>query len=62
MNVSIINQGFNHPKSYQIMIADQHGFRHIFPGKLFTLEEAKTICTENKYIIDSIGDMWQCSK
>lgn len=62
MNVSIVKQNFNHPKSYQIMIAAGSGFYHVFPGQLFTLEEAKTICSTNNYTVDCIGDIWQCAK
>lgn len=60
MNVFIINQELNHKKQYQIMIADAFGFRHVFPGKLFTLEEAKTICNENNFTIIKIGTKYQC--
>ena len=62
MNVYIIDQGFNHLKRYQIMISDGYGFNHIYPGKLFTLEEAKTICSTNNYNIMGIGSIWQCIK
>ena len=62
MNVSIIDQEFNHPKIYQIMVSNNFGFTHVFPGQLFTLEEAKTICNDNNYIVDSIGTIWQCLK
>ena len=60
MNVFIINQEFNHLKTYQIMIGDQFGFRHVFPGQLFTLEQAKTICKENNFNIIKIGTIYQC--
>jgi hypothetical protein len=61
MNVSIIKQSFNHGKCYQIMVEVTHGFNHVFPGKLFTLEEAKTICSANGFTVVSIGDIWQCA-
>lgn len=60
MNVSIIKQT-HHEKGYQIMIATQYGFNHVYPGKLFTLEEAKTICSTNGFNVVSIGDIWQCA-
>lgn len=60
MNISIINQELNHPKQYQIMVFDGFGFTHIFPGKLFTLEEAKTICNKNGFTINNIGNVWEC--
>lgn len=60
MNVCIIKQT-HHEKGYQIMIEDRFGFNHVYPGKLFTLEEAKQICKENNFNIAAIGDIWQCT-
>lgn len=62
MNISIIDQGLNHLKRYQIMKQSGSGFVHLFPGKLFTLEEAKTICNNNGLTVDCIGSIWQCLK
>lgn len=62
MQVSIINQEFNHPKRYQIMVQSGNGFTHVYPGKLYTLEEAKAICTANGFTVISIGSIWQCIK
>lgn len=62
MHISIIDTGIQHKKRYQIMIAAGSGFDHVFPGKLFTLEEAKAICEKHNFIIDSIGSIWQCTK
>lgn len=60
MNVCIINQGFRHKKRYQIMTAAGTGFNHVFPGKLFDLNEAIKICGQNQWTIDAIGDIWHC--
>ena len=60
MNVFIINQELNHKKQYQIMTAAGSGFYHVFPGKLFTLDQAKTICKENNFNIIKTGTIYQC--
>ena len=60
MNVSIIKQIY-HEKGYQIMVERGSAFYHVYPGKLFTLEEAKTICSANCFNVVSIGDIWQCA-
>ena len=62
MKVCIIDQRFNHEKRYQIMRRDPYGFTHVFPGKLFTLEEAKAECEKQGYEVIAIGDIWQCSE
>lgn len=62
MNVFIIDHEFNHLKRFQIMTAAGTGFNHVFPGQLFTLEQAKTICSTNNFTIVAIGSIWQCSK
>ena len=63
MQVFIINQNLNRSKTYQIMIAyGANGFSHVYPGKLFTLEEAKTICNSNGFTVCGIGSIWQCLK
>lgn len=60
MNVCIIDQGINHQKRYQIMKADNFGFNHLFPGKMFDLNTAIKICGQNNWTIDAIGDIWHC--
>jgi hypothetical protein len=60
MNVCIINRELNREKQYQIMMPVNFGFNHVYPGKLFTLEQAKEICKENNFNIIKIGDIWQC--
>lgn len=62
MNVVIINQELNRDKQYQIMYQCGNGFNHVYPGKLFTLDEAKTICKDNNLYITSIGNIWECIK
>ena len=62
MHVSILNQGFTHEKTYQIMIVKSGAVYHVYPGKLFTLEEAKTICNNNGFIIDAVGTLYQIIK
>ena len=60
MNVVIINQELRGERKYQIMIPVECGFNHVFPGKLFTLEQAKTICNNNNYNVLKIGTIYQC--
>ena len=42
--VCIMDQQLKGDKHYQIMRRDRYGFAHVFPGKLFTLEEAQAEC------------------
>ena len=60
MQVCIINTERNHQKRYQIMVNTGTLFEHIYPGKLFTLNDAIKICGENNYEIKAIGTMWHC--
>lgn len=62
MNVVIINRELNRDKQFQIMYQSGCGFSHVYPGKLFTLEDAKTKCKENNLNISAIGTIWQCIK
>lgn len=62
MNVCIINQELYRDKQYQIMQQCGAGFNHVYPGKLFTLEQAKEICKENNFNIVAIGTIWECIK
>lgn len=47
---------------YQIMsrCLSGSGFYHIFPGKLFTLEEAKSAAKAYAMNVIATGDTWQC--
>lgn len=47
---------------YQIMGRQYSGFWHIFPGQLFTLEEAKAKCEEIGATVVAVGDEWECLK
>ena len=60
MQVFIINQQLNHEKQYQIMIKNNNCFYHVYPGKLYTVEEAKTICNNNNFTVVMIGTFYQC--
>jgi hypothetical protein len=61
MNVYIINTKINHIKRYQIMTATQTGFNHVYPGKMFSLNDAIKLCGENDWTINAIGDIWHCT-
>lgn len=47
---------------YQIMGRQYAGYWHIFPGQLFTLEEAKSKCEEIGATVVAVGDEWECLK
>ena len=47
-------------KGWQVMKRNGSGFIHVFPGVLFTLEEARNVCTEQNFDVVVTGDMWQC--
>lgn len=61
MDVYIINQELNRTRSFQLMVKQKNAFYHIYPGKLFTLEEARDICDKNGFNVVKIGDIWQCA-
>lgn len=61
MNVYIINQELNRTKTFQIMVRRKNAFYHIYPGRLFTLEEAKSTCIENGFNVIKIGNIRQCA-
>ena len=60
MQVCIVNTERNHQRRYQIMVNNGTLFEHLYPSKLFSLEDAKSICKQNNYEIKAIGTMWQC--
>ena len=60
MNVFIIDTERPHENRYQIMTGGNGMFEHLYPGKLFTLEQAQTTCKENNHNVVKIGTMWQC--
>ena len=47
---------------YQIMGRQYSGFWHIFPGHLWTLEEATAKCEEIGATVVAVGDEWECLK
>lgn len=47
---------------YQIMGRQYAGYWHIFPGQLWTLEEAKAKCEEIGATVVAVGDEWECLK
>ena len=60
MRVCIVDTERSRPRQYQIMVNTGTLFEHVFPGKLFTLNEAIKICEQNSYEIQAIGSMWHC--
>ena len=62
MEVCIVNtvERFKNGKGWQIMRRVSCGFNHVFPGVLFTLDEARRVCTERGFGVVAVGDMWQC--
>lgn len=60
MKNCIIDTERNHTKRYQIMSNTGSLFEHLYPGQLFTLEQAKEICKQNNIEVHSIGTMWEC--
>ena len=61
MDVFIIDKELRTNKKYQVMTRRGNCFFHVFPGQLFTLEEAKNICDKNGFNVVKIGDIWQCA-
>lgn len=61
MDAYIIDQELSHAKKFQVMVKRKSAFYHIFPGQLFTLEEAKNICDKNGFNVVKIGGIWQCA-
>ena len=62
MEVCIVNTvgRFRNSKGWQIMRRSGSGYIHVFPGKMFTLADAKKECARNNFKIIAIGDFWQC--
>ena len=38
------------------------GYYHVFPGVLFTLDEARNECRERGFNVVAVGDIWQCAE
>ena len=47
-------------KGWQIMKRTWSGFNHVFPGVLFTFEEARNVCAEHGFDVVATGGMWEC--
>ena len=64
MEVCIVNtvERLKNGKGWQIMKRCGSGYDHVFPGKMFTLDDAKKECAKNDFVIIAIGDLWQCLK
>ena len=62
MEVCIINtvERFRNSKGWQIMKRSGSGYYHVFPGKMFTLDDAKKECAKNDFVIIAIGNFWKC--
>ena len=62
MEVCIVNtvERLRNSKGWQIMKRSESGYIHIFPGKMFTLADAKYECHKNNFNVVAIGNFWQC--
>ena len=60
MKTCIIDTERNTEQRYQIMRNSGTLFEHLYPGKLFTLNQAKEICKQNNIEVYAIGTMWEC--
>lgn len=62
MEVCIVNnvERLKNGKGWQIMNRCGSGYDHVFPGKMFTLDDAKKECAKNNFTIIAIGDYWEC--
>lgn len=62
MDVCIVNtiERMKNGKGWQIMKRVPCGFNHVFPGILFTLDEARNVCRDHGFDIVAVGDLWQC--
>ena len=47
-------------KGWQIMRRAESGFIHVFPGVVFTLDEARNACREHGFDVVATGDFWHC--
>lgn len=64
MQVCVVNTvtHLKNGRGWQVMRRVGSGYNHIFPGILYTLEEAVDVCNGNNYQIVAVGDFWQCLK
>ena len=62
MDVCIVHTIERKERGWQIMKRTWCGFYHVFPGVLFTLDEARNECRERGFNVIAVGDMWQCAE
>ena len=60
MDVCIVHMIERKEQGWQIMKRTWCGFNHVFPGVLFTLDEARNECRERGFNVVATGDLWQC--
>ena len=60
MDVCIVHTIERKERGWQIMRRISYGFNHVFPGVLFTLDEARNVCRERGFNVVAVGDIWQC--
>lgn len=60
MKVCIVDTERRRLKRYQIMTNSGTLFQHVYPGKLFSLNEAIKICNKNNYEVAATGSIWEC--
>lgn len=62
MDVCIVHMIEHKNRGWQIMRRTWCGFYHVFPGVLFTIDEARNECRERGFNVIAVGDMWQCAE
>ena len=60
MDVCIVHTIERKERGWQVMKRISYGFNHVFPGVLFTLDEARNVCRERGFNVVAVGDLWQC--
>ena len=60
MDVCIVHMVERKKRGWQIMKRVSCGFNHVFPGVLFTLDEARNVCRDHCFDVVAVGDLWQC--
>ena len=60
MDVCIVHIVERKERGWQIMKRAPCGFNHVFPGVLFTLNEARNVCRDHGFDVVAVGDLWQC--
>ena len=62
MDVCIVHMIERKERGWQIMRRTWCGYNHVFPGVLFTLDEARNECRERGFNVVAVGDIWQCAE